>query len=54
MKSRTEYVRREWVAEISEQIAMHKRFKCLIDQWLDLSIDRSQLTIQIAKQKSAK
>jgi len=54
MKSRTEYVRREWVAEIRAQIAMHKRFKCLIDQWLDLSIDRSQLAIQIAKNKSAK
>ena len=49
MKSRTEYVRREWVAEIRKQIAMHKRFKCLIDQWLDLSIERSQLAIQIAK-----
>jgi hypothetical protein len=54
MKSRTEYVRREWVTEIRKQITMHKRFKCLIDQWLDLSIERSQLAIQIAKQKSAK
>lgn len=54
MKSRTEYVRREWVAEIRQQIAMHKRFKRLIDQWLDLSIERSQLAIQIAKQKSEK
>ncbi len=54
MKSRTEYVRREWVAEIREQIATYKRFKRLIDQWLDLSIERSQLAIQIAKQKSAK
>ena len=54
MKSRTEYVRREWIAEISKQIAMHKRFKRLTDQWLDLSIERSQLVIQIAKKKSAK
>ncbi len=54
MKSRTEYVRREWVAEIRKQIATHKRFKCLIDQWLDLSIERSQRAIKIAKQKSAK
>ncbi len=54
MKSRTEYVRREWVAEIRKQIAMYKRFKRLTDQWLDLSIERSQLAIQIVKQKSAK
>ena len=54
MKSRTEYVRREWVAEIRKQIATHKRFKRLIDQWVDLSIEHSQLAMQIAKTKGLK
>ena len=54
MKSRTEYVRQEWVAEIRKQIATHKRFKRLIDQWLDLSIEHSQLTMKIAKTKGTK
>ena len=54
MKSRTEYVRREWVAKIRKQIAMHKRFKRLIDQWLDLSIEHSQLTMRIANTKLKK
>jgi hypothetical protein len=49
MKSRTEYVREEWVPEIRRQIATHKRFKCLIDQWIDLDIERSKLTMQIAE-----
>ena len=49
MKSRTEYVRKEWVAEIRKQIATHKRFKRLIDQWIDLSIEQSQLIMKIAK-----
>ena len=49
MKSRTEYVRKEWVAEIRKQIATHKRFKRLIDQWIDLSIEHSQLIMKIAK-----
>ena len=49
MKSRTEYVRKEWVAEIRKQIAMHKRFKRLVDQWVDLSIEQSQLIMKIAK-----
>ena len=49
MKSRTEYVRKEWVAQIRKQIATHKRFKRLIDQWTDLSIEHSQLTMKIAK-----
>jgi hypothetical protein len=54
MKSRTEYVRKEWVAEIRKQIVTHKRFKRLIDQWVDLSIELSQLTMKLAKTKQAK
>ena len=54
MKSRTEYVRREWVAEVRKQIATHKRFKRLIDQWVDLGIEHSQLAMKIAKTKGAK
>ncbi len=49
MKSRTEYVRKEWVADIRKQVAMHKRFKRLIDQWIDLSIEQSQLSMKIEK-----
>jgi hypothetical protein len=52
MKSRTEYVRKEWVKEVRRQIATHKRFKRLIDQWLDLSIEHSQLTMQTTNPKS--
>ena len=54
MKSRTEYVRREWVAEVRKQIATHKRFKRLIDQWIDLGIEHSQLAMQIAKTTGTK
>jgi len=49
MKSRTEYVRREWVKEIRRQTVTHKRFKRLVDQWIDLSIEHSRLTIQMAE-----
>ena len=51
MKSRTEYVRKEWVKEVRRQIATHKRFKRLIDQWLDLCIEHSQLTMQTTTPK---
>ncbi len=54
MKSRTEYVRREWVAEVRKQIATHKRFKRQIDQWVNLGIEQSQLAMQIAKTRGAK
>src|ERR1700681_154919 len=49
MKSRTEYVRPEWVKEIRRQTATHKRFKRLVDQWIDLSIEHSRLTMKIAE-----
>ena len=52
-KSRTEYVRQEWVAEIRRQIAAHKRFKQLVDQWVDLSIEHSQLIMRMAIPKVA-
>jgi len=31
MKSRTEYVRRDWVTELRRQFVTHKRFKRLVD-----------------------
>ena len=40
-ESRTEYVRHECVKELRRQIATHKRFKRLVDQWIDLSIEHS-------------
>ena len=49
MKSRTEYVREECVPEIRRQIATHKRFKRLIDQWIELSIEHSRLAMHIAE-----
>ena len=52
MKSRTEYVRRECVKDLRRQIASHKRFKSLVEQWIDLSIEHSRLTMQVAEPKA--
>ena len=52
MKSRTEYVRREWVKQLRRQIATNRRFKRLVDQWIDLGIEHSRLTMQIAQPKA--
>ena len=54
MKSRTEYVRPEWVTEIRRQIATYKRFKRMVDQWVDLCIEHSQLRMRIAKRKDSR
>ena len=54
MKSRTEYVRLDSVKEIRRQIVAHKRFKRLVDEWIDLSIERSRLTMQIAEPRASR
>jgi hypothetical protein len=51
MKSHTEYVRPEWEPDIRKQIATYKRFTRLVEQWIDLSIERSKLRMKIAKQE---
>ena len=48
----TEYVRREWVKDLRQQIASHKRFKSLVEQWIDLSLEHSRLTMQVAEPKA--
>jgi len=52
MKSRTEYVRQGWVKELRRQIVTHKRFKRLVDQWIDLGIEHSRLTVRMAEPKA--
>lgn len=48
MRSRSEYVRKENVATLREETANFKRFRKLIDRWVDLSLKASQLRIKDA------
>ena len=50
MRSRTDYIRRDCVANIRRQIAAYKRFKSLTDEWVDLSIESSKLTMQLDRE----
>jgi hypothetical protein len=49
MKSRTEYVRPEFVDDLRRQVETFKRFKSLIQQWTDLAIEHSKLKMELAK-----
>jgi hypothetical protein len=40
------------VTEFRRQIAIHRRFKRLVDQWIGMSIEHSRLTMQIAEPKA--
>lgn len=46
MRSRTEYVRPEFVEELRQQIQNYKIFKKLIEKWVALSIKYSQLSMK--------
>jgi hypothetical protein len=50
MKSKTEYVKAEFVQDIKTQIATFKRFKKLVQQWIDLAIRHSQVKIKLARE----
>jgi hypothetical protein len=54
MKSKTEYVKAEFVQDLKTQIATFKRFKTLLQQWIDLSIRHSQMKIKLAKEGNIK
>ena len=54
MKSKTEYVKAEFVQDLKLQIATFKRFKKLIQQWVDLAIEHSQQKIRLAKEGKIK
>lgn len=50
MRSRTNYVRPERVEEIRKQIEVYKRFKNLIETWIELAIEHSQVKMKQVKQ----
>ncbi len=50
MKSRTEYVRKDCVSDIRQQIANYKRFKKLTAEWIKLSIEHSKLSMKLKRQ----
>ncbi|MCF6284588.1 MAG: hypothetical protein L3K26_05315 [Candidatus Hydrogenedentes bacterium] len=54
MKSRTEYVRPQFVEQTRKQVVAYKRFKKLTQRWVDLGIAHAKLTLEIAKKEMVK
>jgi hypothetical protein len=48
MKSRTEYVRPQFVSQVREQIRNYKIFKNLVEEWVALGIQYCQLSMKAA------
>lgn len=54
MKSKTNYVRAHHVADLREQIKTYKRFKKLVEKWIDLSIEHSKIKTALANRNQIK
>jgi len=52
MKSRTEYVRPQFVGQVREQIRNYKIFKNLVEEWIALGIQYSQLSMKADVERS--
>lgn len=48
-KSTTQFIRPEFVAEVEEQLANYKRFKTLVDEWVDLALQHAKLKLQLSR-----
>jgi|TARA_Y100000310_G_C20634984_1_gene790672 hypothetical protein len=49
MKSRTNYIRKEFVSMVRQQIKNYKRFKKLTTEWVALGIEHSKLSMKLKK-----
>ena len=47
MKSRTAYVRASFVKEVRQQIRDYRKLKTLIERWVALGIEHSQLSMRL-------
>ncbi len=47
MKSRTEYIRKDFVRDIRRQVKNYKLFKQLTNEWVALNIEHSKLTMKL-------
>ena len=50
-KGRTEYIRKEFAKEVKKQIANYRKFKKMIDELIDLEIERSKIKMKIEKKE---
>lgn len=50
-KSTSEFVRKEMVAAVKEEIKNYQKFKKLMDEWIDLSIEIDKLHREMYKNK---
>ena len=53
MRSKSDYVRADCVPDIRRQLAAYKRFKKLVEEWVDLGIEASKLKMLLDKEEGS-
>mgnify|MGYP001580643229 CR=1 FL=1 len=46
MKSKSDYVKKEFVKEMEKQLKEYKKMKSLFEEWVDLGIEKSKLLMK--------
>jgi hypothetical protein len=54
MKSKTEYVRAPHVDDLKKQVDTYKKFKALVEKWINLSIEHSKIKMYLANRNLLK
>jgi len=54
MRSKSEYVRPQHVAALRRQIKSYKKFKSLVEKWVDLTLEHSRLKIDLLNKNQSK
>ena len=54
MRSKTNYVRSQFVKSLRKEVKTYKRFRWLVEQWVELAIEKSQTTMKMATEKAKK
>lgn len=49
MRSRTDYVRKEFVRDVQRQLDNYKRFKELSAEWIELGIEHSKISMKLER-----
>jgi len=52
MKSKSEYIRPEFVKSVKGEIDSYKRFRRLVDEWVALGIEYSRLSMKLLSEQS--
>lgn len=53
-KSKTEYVKAQYVEDLKQQITSYRKFRKLVEQWIDLAIEYSKLKIDLSHNNKVK